>query len=77
LFGRGISNAFDAVLAALSALQHLTRLQLPFVRREQLQHLQLPKLQQLYFESSKVADQPLQQFQLAQLTSMALLLWLE
>jgi hypothetical protein len=37
----------DDVLAPLSVLQQLTRLNLGIVRREQLQHLQLPQLEQL------------------------------
>jgi hypothetical protein len=42
-----LRNQQDSALAPLSALQQLTRLQLPVVRAPQLVHLQLPQLLQL------------------------------
>jgi hypothetical protein len=42
-----VAGQSDSVLVQLSALQQLTRLELLYVRREQLQHLQLPRLQHL------------------------------
>jgi hypothetical protein len=47
LGGVGLIRQADDALAALSSLQQLKRLRLYSVRREQLQHLQLPKLQHL------------------------------
>jgi hypothetical protein len=43
----GVAGQSDSVLAQLSVLQQLTRLELASVRRVQLQHLQLPRLQHL------------------------------
>jgi hypothetical protein len=42
-----VAGRSDSVLAQLSVLQQLTRLELSSVRRVQLQHLQLPRLQRL------------------------------
>jgi hypothetical protein len=47
LGGVGLIGQADDALAPLSSLQQLKRLKLYSVRREQLQHLQLPKLQHL------------------------------
>jgi hypothetical protein len=41
-----LSDQHDCALAPLSALMHLTRLELPYVRAQQLEQLQLPRLQQ-------------------------------
>jgi hypothetical protein len=45
--GDSLFDQHDSALAPLSALMQLTRLQLPFVRPQQLEQLQLPHLQQL------------------------------
>jgi hypothetical protein len=58
----------DDLLAPLSALQHLTRLQLPAVRRVQLRALQLPQLQQLTVKLQKHHDG--EQLQLSQLAAL-------
>jgi hypothetical protein len=63
----GKGKAAD-VLAPLSALQQLTQLELPGLRRVQLQHLQLPQLLQLKFNTFDCASGGL--LQLSQLTRL-------
>jgi hypothetical protein len=45
--GDSLFDQHDSAVAPLSALLQLTRLQLPYVRPQQLEQLQLPRLQQL------------------------------
>jgi hypothetical protein len=63
----------DDVLAPLSALQQLTALELGSVRRVQLQHLQLPQLQQLVVRVCRSAEDELQPIRLDQLTALQML----
>jgi hypothetical protein len=66
-----ITGQADGVLAQLSALQHLTRLQLSSARRVQLQRLQLPRLQRLELYMSSRQDQ--EQLLLGRMTSVTAL----
>jgi hypothetical protein len=61
----------DNVLAPLSALRQLTRLQLPAVRKAQLLPLQLPYLQQLHVKLDDHGDGA--QLQLSHLTALQVL----
>jgi hypothetical protein len=66
------AQAVDA-LAPLSVLQHLTSLHLDAVRREQLQHLQLPQLQDLLLCLCNSGAEHRQPFRLGQLTALQVL----
>jgi hypothetical protein len=68
----------DSVLAQLSVLQQLTRLQLASVRRVQLQHLQLPRLQHLdvvLVEDDNTAGEALLLGHMTALTALAVDDW--
>jgi hypothetical protein len=58
------------VLVPLTDLQQLTALTLNAVRREQLQHLQLPQLQELHVSFHRSAAQRRQPLRLQQLTAL-------
>jgi hypothetical protein len=66
------AQATDA-LAPLSVLQQLTQLNLDVVRREQLQHLQLPQLQDLRLRLLKSEAEHPRPFRLDQLTTLHVL----
>jgi hypothetical protein len=68
----------DSAFVPLSALLQLTQLQLGHVRAQQLEHLQLPQLQQLRAVVARVYpvwkdDQPHQLFDISHLSSLTLL----
>jgi hypothetical protein len=68
----------DSVLAQLSVLQQLTRLELASVRRVQLQHLQLPRLQHLdavVVEGDNTAGEALLLGHMTALTALAVDDW--
>jgi hypothetical protein len=65
----GIYTQADGVLAPLSALKQLTQLELSCaLRSAQLQHLQLPQLQQLVMDSCEHSEEQL--LQLGRLTAL-------
>lgn len=79
IVGRGAQQQPHELLDPLSALRQLTELQLQagLVRRVQLQHLQLPRLQQLAANVGSESIEGADQLQLTHLTALTQLLLLE